>query len=293
MKAADVAARLGSARRAGSNWRCVCPLHGGRSLLLRDGRDGRLLVACMGGCESADVLRELNRLQLTDFNERDPYDQRDFDREIADEKDSELAVKIWQAATPAERAPPIARYLQSRGISLRPPSTLRWSPSCWHPDTKRTGIKCAAMIGRVDNVDGEIIGIHRTYLSPDGSGKVPGIQDKAFLGPIKGGAMRLGAIEPERALIVGEGLETVLSLMQLRRLPGWSALSAPGLRALVLPQSVRRVLVAVDHDRGGAGEAAARDAAARWISEGREVRLAIPARRGDDWNDVLRGRANG
>jgi hypothetical protein len=42
MSAADVAALLGDARREAGGWRCRC--HGGRSLVLRDGEDGRLLA---------------------------------------------------------------------------------------------------------------------------------------------------------------------------------------------------------------------------------------------------------
>jgi len=48
--AAKIAAALGDARREGRAWRCRCPLHGGRSLVLRDGIGGRLLVTCWGRC---------------------------------------------------------------------------------------------------------------------------------------------------------------------------------------------------------------------------------------------------
>jgi hypothetical protein len=43
--AAVIAAALGDARREGGAWRCRCPLHGGRSLVIRDGDQGRVLVA--------------------------------------------------------------------------------------------------------------------------------------------------------------------------------------------------------------------------------------------------------
>jgi len=59
MNAASVAEALGDASRTGRDWRCRCPVHGGRSLTLRDGDGGRLLVTCWGGCDRLDVLAEL------------------------------------------------------------------------------------------------------------------------------------------------------------------------------------------------------------------------------------------
>jgi hypothetical protein len=46
--AAEIAVALGDARREGFGWRCRCPLHGGRSLTLRDGQSGRILATCWG-----------------------------------------------------------------------------------------------------------------------------------------------------------------------------------------------------------------------------------------------------
>jgi hypothetical protein len=42
--AAAIAATLGDARREGRAWRCKCPLHGGRSLVICDGDDGRVVA---------------------------------------------------------------------------------------------------------------------------------------------------------------------------------------------------------------------------------------------------------
>jgi putative DNA primase/helicase len=112
------------------------------------------------------------------------------------------------------------------------------------------------------------------------------------LGPTRGGVVRLAPLDPNRALIIGEGIETTLSLMQLRGLPGWAGVSSSILKYLILPLAVRRVLIAVDHDRNGAGESAARAAGQRWVTEGRRVWLAMPKGFGD-WNDVLQGKCDG
>jgi putative DNA primase/helicase len=292
MKSADVAARLGGARREGSQWRCCCPLHGGRSLLLRDGREGRLLVYCAGGgCNSVEILRELNSRGLTDF-ERNTRNDHDFHHQAKAERQRFMAVKIWNAAIPGEWSPQLKRYLESRGITITPAPSLRWTPKTWHSTTPETGIEYPAMIAKIINIDDKLIAIHKTYLTPDGSAKVSGIQDKEYLAPVAGGAVRLAPLDPDRALIVGEGIETTLSLMHLRGLPGWAALSTSGLENLILPREAKRVLIGVDHDRNGAGEWAARKAGQRWLDEGREVRLAIPTGFGD-WNDVLRGKCDG
>ena len=52
-------------------------------------------------------------------------------------------------------------------------------------------------------------------------------------------------------------------------MPAWAALSAGGIRALVLPREATHVLICADHDVSGVGERAARDAAVRWLAEGR------------------------
>jgi putative DNA primase/helicase len=55
MTAAAIATALGGAHREGRDWRCPCPLHGGWSLTLPDGREGRLFVRCWGGgCENVN-----------------------------------------------------------------------------------------------------------------------------------------------------------------------------------------------------------------------------------------------
>jgi DNA primase len=56
------------------------------------------------------------------------------------------------------------------------------------------------------------------------------------------------------------------------------------LRDLVLPAAVRAVIILADGDE--AGISASRAAAARWLREGRQVRIAY-APAGKDFNDLL------
>jgi putative DNA primase/helicase len=73
--------------------------------------------------------------------------------------------------------------------------------------------------------------------------------------------------------------------MQATGTPTWAALSARGIRALVLPETVREVVIAADPDP--VGIMAAHPAARRWIHEGRHVRIARPPL-GYDFNDLVR-----
>ena len=178
----------------------------------------------------------------------------------------------------------IAVYLRARGIGLTSP-VLRFHEQAPH----RLGIRLPAMLAPVVDIDGEQIGVHMTYLHRDGGGKanLPKEFQRECRGVIHGGAIRLAEHDPDAELIVGEGIESTLSAMQLFDLPCWSAVFAGGLKTLELPSTVRAVIIAADNDASGAGQRNALAAYDRWIAEGRSVRIKSPPAAGDDFNDVL------
>jgi phage/plasmid primase-like uncharacterized protein len=144
------------------------------------------------------------------------------------------------------------------------------------------------MIGAVAKApDQKIVALHRTFLQPDGSGKAPVEPAKASLGPVGGGAVRLTPAEVN--LAVTEGIETGLSVLEATGTPTWAALSAGGIKALVLPPLplASDIIIAADHDP--VGILAAYDSANRWTGEGRRVRIALPPK-GMDFNDLLLAR---
>jgi len=291
MTAAEIAAACGSARRSGHWWRCVCPVHGSRSgrglsLALRDGDRG-LVVHCHAGCDARDIFAEVRRRGLIGGGAGDAVrpasaaarneDRADTVRRIA------LAQRIWTAAKDA-RGTPIERYLAGRGIMLPVPPSLRWAPRCWNREALAD---LPAMVACVEHVGRGFVGCHRTYLTADHHRR-----DRASLGPIGGGAVRLATMRPDDWLVIGEGIETVLSVMHCTGLPGWAALSAGGVEQLVLPLAARLVLIVADHDANGTAERAARLAAERWVCEGRRVKIAMSPEPGTDLNNVLLGLAH-
>lgn len=193
-------------------------------------------------------------------------------------------MRIWDAGHDS-RGTLVASYLASRGLDLPPAERLRF-----HTALKHSKGGCwPAMVALVTDVSDKPIGLHRTFLARDGSGKAPVSPARMSLGPIRGGAVRLAPVA--KKILVGEGIETVLSVMQRTGTPGWAALSTSGLKTLVLPLLVEEVVVLADADP--AGEFAAREAAERWTRDGREVRIARPPLGYGDFNDLLRSRRVG
>jgi putative DNA primase/helicase len=192
------------------------------------------------------------------------------------------ALNIWRAALPAADTL-VETYLRSRGIKLTPPASLRFHPALQHP----SGRLWPAMIALVTRgTDDKPVAIHRTFLARDGRDKTPVVPQKMMLGPCLGGAVRLGNANPDGWLMLAEGIETTLSVMQACGLPGWAALSSNGLRNLTLPPAAKMVLACADNDANGVGRRAAHDAAERFLREGRRVRVSTPPTPGMDFNDM-------
>ena len=286
MTAAQIAAALGSARRSGQWWRCVCPVHGSRtgrsrSLALRDHPRG-LAVRCHAGCSRDDVIAELRRMGLLAANNERarpalvlPHcDDADAARRIA------LAQRIWDAARGCAREPGDALFGRPRRRAVPVPASLRWACSLRRPD----GTNAPAMVARVDGLDGELVGVHRTWIDRDEIGMWHR-RDRASLGPIGGGAVRLAPAAG--TLLVAEGIETTLAGMVATGLHGWAALSTSGMTALWLPAEVSRVIILADQDRSGAGGRAAHAAEQRWLDEGRRVEIYISPHVGEDAADRL------
>ena len=88
-------------------------------------------------------------------------------------------------------------------------------------------------------------------------------------------------------LAVGEGLETVLSAMQLGFSPAWALGDASNLRQFPVLLGIECLTIIVDNDKSGTGQRAAIECSRRWTRAGREVFRVIPDRCGDDFNDIV------
>ena len=193
----------------------------------------------------------------------------------ASRKDSQpFARRIWKttrllAGTVAER------YLDARGVGhVAGAPALRFHPGLSHPSAPG---RFLCLVAGVQDAGERFLGIQRTYLSVDGSGKADVDPVRASLGSLAGGAVRLAESIGDR-LLVGEGIETTAAAALVLDWRGgaWATLGTSGLRAVELPELVREVTIAADRDVGGLRAAAA--LARRLEGEGRrvEIRAKLP-----------------
>jgi putative DNA primase/helicase len=125
--------------------------------------------------------------------------------------------------------------------------------------------------------------ISRTYLDTNLNkiGKA-----KTYCSPV--GIVRLSRDEDVlQGLFIASGLETSLDTMAKNARPMWSMGSDTSMAKFPVLAGIEALSIIADHDKNGAGEKAARAAAARWLEAGREVRVKIWTKLGDA-NDAFR-----
>ena len=169
----------------------------------------------------------------------------------------EAARRLFAISRPIEGTI-VETYLQRRGIAhVHHGGSLRFHPRCYYrPDDHLPTETWPAMIACVTDLDGQITGVHRTWLDPDGFdhvrlGKAPIDTPRRAMGDLLGNAVRFGTADDD-VLVAGEGIETMLSLRcVLPTLPMAAALSANHLSAMLLSSSLRRLYIARDADAAG------------------------------------------
>ena len=212
--------------------------------------------------------------------------------------------RIWAESRPELRGTPAAGYLAGRGIDLarlgRQPRALRFHPAL--PCVER-GAPLPAMLGAICGSDGQMIGLHRTWLElVEGQWRKGRLTaSKKVLGNIRGGTIRLwrGAsglplaqAAPGSEVVIAEGIETGLSIaLSCPERRVLAAVSVGNLAAIELPPQIEGVVIAAENDGFNTPVMTALQRAIdRWMAEGRKVRVArSPV--GSDMNDLLRGDA--
>jgi putative DNA primase/helicase len=212
------------------------------------------------------------------------------------------ALALWDAAEPINNTP-AAIYLDWRGV-LEPAldagdGVLRFHPDCPFGE----GASHPCLLALMRNINSNEPGaVQRTAVTQvlmqvarrntftqftEARNRVA----RLTLGPKTGTAIKLSCDEDvAEGLTIGEGLETVLSAMQLGFRPAWALSGTSGIKAFPVLNGIGSLTILVDNDGNGAGPRVALDCSTRWTAAGHEVRRVIPRHPGDDLNDVVRKR---
>ncbi len=300
-----VLARLPGVKPQAGGWIARCPAHGDRnpSLSIREGDTGKVLLKCFAGCDYGRIIAALDGAPVSGASGRPGAKAKP---RLDEKQRIELARRIWLKAR-EPRATIVQDYLFGRGFTgelpweadarvdervrrerragLAIPVSLRFHPGLKHP----CGSYFPAMVAAIEDLGGAIVGIHRTFLKADGTGKAEVGPNKMGLGRERGCAVHLTA--GARELVICEGIETGLSILQATGRHVWVALGTANLGSVEIPAFVREIIIAGDHDN--AGMKAARAAADSYRARGYQVRIVSPDQNGFDYNDLLRRAGDG
>jgi putative DNA primase/helicase len=284
--AASIARAL-RGRRCSDGYLCHCPLssHGrGRgdrspSLIVKDGTHA-VLFKCFAGCDSNDILQELRRRRIA--GERsDEGNERPIVKECPPEHLANAeALELWHSTRVIATDSMQAQYLRSRGVSPKPPPSIR-AASILHLDK----YPLPAIVAAVQAPDRRIIAAQKTLIDPRGDRKAQVRLPRMTIGALGWGAVRLAAAT--EVLGIAEGTEKALAAMQLFEVPCWSSLGASRMHRLWIPDCVRKLHIFLDND--DAGRAAAERTA--HAHRHREVLLRFPPEQFKDWDDVTLAQA--
>lgn len=184
--------------------------------------------------------------------------------------------------------PRLARYLRSRGITGNYAPCLKLLPGV---TAAKLGLgshhHMVALLERAR----KLTGCQITELAVGAPGRMRHPSAKRSYGVVKGSCVLLGdhSVDAETVpLVIGEGCETTCSYLELHDgLPGVATLGAQNLFNVGIG-TYQRVIILVDRDENGVGQASAERLQARLRRQGIGVELALPPIGMKDWNDACR-----
>ena len=248
------------------------------------GNDAISLVRHLYGCNFVTAIATL----VGDNSRKQTPVAKPVARDDNERHNLDRAEAIWRDTSPL--GPDAIAYFAERRIDINEVPEhggLRFHPHCPWPGK----IAKPCIIGRFTTALGN---------EPRGILRRPITGEKAIaLGPMGGCVIRLWPDEAvEQGLVIGEGVETVLSaatrmvhrgtLLQ----PAWAACVANNIKNFPVLPGIEALTVLVDNDppdRHGrrAGQDAAAECTARWSAAGREVIRLTPNAVDADFNDVV------
>ena len=319
---------LGSLGISGSlkNKHQPCPCCGGKDRFRFDDKDGYGTFIC-NQCGAGDGFKLIMNLLQCDFKHAasivesylgngwvnaHPIAHPPVKTQAKPRDKQAKLLAIFEQAHPLTADCPAVQYLHQRGLTLPPDyPQIRYHPALpyWtHHDSEPLHMgNRPALIAAITTHNGELQGIHCTYLQQRGNAwhKLAIVHPQTgeplpakkmqtrYSGALTGAAVQLYPIQDNR-LAIAEGIETALAARELlpNCPPVWAALSANGMASLVLPDSLNELWIIADNDiPRPIGMQAAETLANRAIKAGIAVKLWQPETQGWDALDELNHRS--
>jgi putative DNA primase/helicase len=273
---------------------CKCLAHedGTASLKISTGDNGKVLVHCFAGCSQETIISALKQRGLWPANGKQPVATQNQtpteDLERQEEAEDELRRREVRARlilrTAGFKKPDLTlvqNYLEHRGIENVP----TWALALTAKQSRLlfNNLTFPAMVFPIGNNANGIQGVHVTFLNKEGTAKLKCEKPRRICGHLIGGYVIVNKTDPDKPLIIGEGVETVASACQLTGFPGIAVLSASNLPNIT-PPPCSEIIIAADNDEAGIN--GANEAAQKWARPDRTLRIAVPDRV-NDWNNAL------
>ncbi len=263
-----VAAQATDLKPVGGEMRGLCPLHDENtaSFHVNETKGVYNCFGCGAGGDVVDLFSRLHRVGFVEActclagSEAQPM------RTIPPEDEAvrkvlarRRAAEEWRRAGPIEGTY-AETYLLTRGVGSGVPGSLRFGtvPRFWHDDG-REGVRHPAMVAALQDENGKVVGVHRTFVDRDGR-KVRRGEPRLALGRVRGCAVRLGPVAPR--IMLCSGIEDGLALRMM--FPGATIWVTPGdanMPHVRMPRGIWHVTVCGDADAPGIAAVAATRAA--------------------------------
>lgn len=269
-----------------SGWCCFDDTRGGAVGRFGDWRSGLKVewrskqdAPAIGSSVGADTARRF----VADFHRRQAQAKDQVRRGAAARRNA----ATWGNCRPVTVGDPVDLYLRRRLAVpiLRVPACIQLADGLAYWEDGRELGRFPTMVSALTGPDGELVALHRTYLTDDGrKADVPTVKKlTAASGPMAGASIRL--CNPRAGVLgVAEGVETALAASMASGVPTVAAYCAGALEAFRWPSGLQRLVVFGDADDRGMRAADALRLRAE--TAGLRCSVLVPEVDGEDWCDA-------
>ena len=244
---------------AGCDWKAIKTALRQQGLLV-DGRDTQRQAAKVLGADEKTNRNDLRNYSAPNAENVRTGSPETKERRASDdvERRTKFALQMWKASVPLPNTLGFKYFTECRGLHIGLLDDLSHALR-WHESER------AVIALMTDPISNEPIGIHRTFLNPDGTKA-----QRKMLG--KAGVICLSPDESvTEGLAVTEGVEDALSVLLSGWAPVWAASSAGAISKFPVLSGVECLTIFADCEEVGMNAAIA--CADRWEAAGRDVSI--------------------